>query len=139
MQGIVRRCAHFALIAEALAALAVASVLIRLFSFNRIAALAAQSPRRDAQIPVAKADSIGWAVAGWARRVPWHAMCFQQGLAAQLMLRRRGYQVALYYGARRDSNDQLVAHVWVRSGQIDVVGCEGSEAYGLLAVFPPTT
>ena len=35
------------------------------------------------------------------------------------------------------ADGRLVAHVWVRSGEVDVIGCEGAERYGLLAVFPP--
>jgi len=123
--------------AEAFAALALASVLIGLFSFRHVAALAAKG-RTDA--PVADAGiarDIGRAVAAWGRRVPWRAVCFQQGLAAQLMLRRRGLATALHYGARHDAQGKLVAHVWLRSGGIDVIGCEGADAYGLLAVFPP--
>ena len=50
-------------------------------------------------------------------------MCFQQGLAAQLMLRRRGIPSVLYYGAAQDGSG-LHAHVWVRDGDIDVIGGE---------------
>ena len=128
---------RLALIAEAFAALAIASLLIAIFSFRKIAAMAAQARRDVPDAPSATARDIGWAIAGWGRRVPWRAVCFQQGLAAQLMLRRRGLAAALYYGARHDEQGKLVAHVWVRSGDVDVIGCAGAEAYGLLAVFPP--
>jgi hypothetical protein len=129
-----RRCL---LLAESLAALVIASVMIGLFSFRRIAALAAQDRHGAPASSTEGARDILWAVAAWARRVPWRAVCFQQGLAAQLMLRRRGRAATLYYGARRDEDGKLVAHVWVRSGDIDVIGCEQSETYGLLAAFPP--
>ena len=127
---------RYALIAEAFAALAIASLLIAAFSFRRIAATAAGGRRDSPLAPEATARRIGWAVASWARRVPWRAVCFQQGLAAQLMLRRRGKAATLFYGARRDAADRLVAHVWVRSGDVDVIGCKGIETYGLLAEFP---
>jgi len=116
--------------------LALASLLIAILSFRRIAAIAAVRRSRTAATP-AQARAIERAVAAWGRRVPWRAVCFQQGLAAQLMLRRRGLVAALYYGAARDETGQLIAHVWVRSGAVDVIGCEGAERYGLLAVFPP--
>ncbi|VVS98202.1 conserved hypothetical protein [Sphingomonas aurantiaca] len=121
---------------EALAMLAMASLLIAILSFRRIAAIAAVRRSATAATP-AQARAIERAVAAWGRRVPWRAVCFQQGLAAQLMLRRRGLAAALYYGAARDETGQLIAHVWVRSGAVDVIGCEGAERYGLLAVFPP--
>ena len=127
----------FGLAAEALGALVFASLLIALLPFRRIAGLAARGKQGRAASP-AEAMRIARAVGGWAWRVPWRAVCFQQGLAAQLMLRRRGLAARLYYGARWDDDGTLVAHVWVRSGDINVIGCKGVERYGLLAVFPST-
>jgi Transglutaminase-like superfamily len=127
---------RYALLAEALAALIFASILIAVFSFRRIAAIASQGRSDKPTTLPATAREVGWAVSAWARRVPWRAVCFQQGLAAQFMLRRRGQAATLFYGARHDETDSLVAHVWVRSGETDVIGCEGREAYGVLAVFP---
>jgi len=124
------------LLIEALAMLALASLLIAILSFRRIAAIAAVRRSATAATP-AQARAIERAVAAWGRRVPWRAVCFQQGLTAQLMLRRRGLAAALYYGAARDETGQLIAHVWVRSAAVDVIGCKGAERYGLLAVFPP--
>ena len=136
MQDRARVLANLPLVAEAVGALAVASLLIAVFSFRRIAALAGQGGGDRPPATATLADNIDWALSAWARRVPWRAVCFQQGLAAQLMLRRRGLSASLYYGARRDDTSALVAHVWVRSGEIDVIGCAGSEVYGVLAVFP---
>jgi hypothetical protein len=124
------------LLAEALATLALASLLIAILSFRRIAALSA-SRAHDTPATPAQAQAIAQAVAACGRRVPWRAVCFQQGLAAQLMLRRRGLAAALHYGATSKDAGQLIAHVWVRSGDIDVIGCDETERYGLLAVFPP--
>lgn len=116
--------------------LALASLLIAMLSFRRVATIAAKRGGRAIATP-AEARAIARAVAGWGHRVPWHAVCFQQGLAAHLMLRRRGLTTALHYGAMRDDAGALIAHVWVRSGDVDVIGCDGSERYGLLATFPP--
>ena len=116
--------------------LALASLLIALLSFRRVAALSASAAHTT---PIARdrAARIARALAAWGARVPWRAVCFQQGLAAQLMLRRRGLAAALHYGAACDEAGQLVAHVWVRSGDVDVIGCEQAPRFGLLAVFPP--
>lgn len=122
--------------AEALVALIIASILIAFFDFRRIAAIAARAPKAAPTALPAVAGEIAWAIAAWGRRVPWRAVCFQQGLAAQFMLRRRRLAATLHYGARRDADGQIAAHVWVRSGRVDVIGCDGAEAYGLLAVFP---
>jgi hypothetical protein len=124
------------LLGEALVALTVASALIALVPFRRIAALASRG-RQGPPAPPGEARRIAQAVDAWARRVPWRAVCFQQGFAAQLMLRRRGHAACLIYGAARDEHGGLIAHVWVRSGSTDVIGCEGAERYGVLATFPP--
>jgi Transglutaminase-like superfamily len=63
-------------------------------------------------------------------------MCIQQGLAALLMLRRRRLMATLYYGAAHSADHVLVAHVWVRSADVDVVGCETASDFQLLATFP---
>jgi hypothetical protein len=68
--------------------------------------------------------------------VPWRALCFQQGLAAQLMLRRRGIPSVLYYGAAQEDRTGLCAHVWVRDGEIDVIGGEIAHRFAILATFP---
>jgi hypothetical protein len=85
------------------------------------------------------ARRIRWAVSACARRVPWRAKCFEQGLAAQLMLRRRGTCSVLYYGAASGDERGLSAHVWVRDGDLDIIGGEIASDYAVLATFPPST
>jgi hypothetical protein len=126
------------LLAEAVAVLAVASFSIALFPFRRVAALArlpeAPSPGQAEQQQ--RIRTIGWAVTAAARRVPWRAKCIEQGFAVQWMLRRRAVPSIIHYGvARRDG--ELVAHVWVRSGSIDVIGCENAADFSEIAQFPP--
>jgi hypothetical protein len=63
-------------------------------------------------------------------------LCFQQGLAAQLMLRRRGIPSVLYYGAAQGDRTGLCAHVWVQDGEVDVIGGEIAHRFAILATFP---
>jgi len=53
------------------------------------------------------------------------------------MLRRRGVPSVLYYGATQDDRTGLSAHVWVRDGDVDVIGGEIASHYAVLATFPP--
>ena len=74
-------------------------------------------------------------MAASARRVPWRAKCIEQGFAAHWMLRRRAVNAVLHYGvAKRDG--RLLAHVWVRAGSNDVIGCENSSEFAEVAQFP---
>lgn len=121
---------RIALHAEALAAVAGASLAIRLLPFPRIvAARPAPGKAGDADIALLRA-----AVRAWCRRVPWRALCFESALALRTMLRRRGVDAILHYGMARE--DGLRAHVWLSVGGETVIGGE-AEGYKEVAQFPP--
>ena len=128
------------LLVEAILYLAAAGLSIALLRFRHIGVLAARPTRRPQPPPKAclrKVRRIRWAIVAVAGRVPWRALCFQQALAAQLMLRRRGVPSVLYYGAAQDDRSGLLTHVWVRHGDVDVVGGEIANNFAVLATFPP--
>jgi hypothetical protein len=52
------------------------------------------------------------------------------------MLRRRGVPSVLYYGAALDNGSGLSTHVWVRDGDVDVIGGEIADRFAILATFP---
>jgi hypothetical protein len=108
--------------------------------FHDIGLLATRPIRRSklsGQARPNKVRRIRWAIMASAARVPWRALCFQQGLAAHLMLRRRGIPSVLYYGAAQNDRTGLCAHVWVRDGEVDVIGSEIAHRFAILATFPP--
>ena len=124
-----------ALLAEAGAAILAASLAVRLVAFRT---LAERLSRGGSASAVADAETAYWlrrALLAWAKRLPWRALCFEQGLAAFALLRRRGLAATMHYGAATIGGE-LKAHVWVTSGDTEVVGCENREDYGLLARFP---
>jgi hypothetical protein len=128
------------LLFEAVFWLAFAWLAIALLPFSHVGRLAGRpvrtvEPRQ--RMRLLAIERIRWAVVASARRVPWRANCFQQGLATQFMLRRRGVPAVLYYGAAMNPQEGLSAHVWVRHGDIDVVGCETASRFAVLAAFPP--
>jgi hypothetical protein len=128
-----------ALLMEAVFFLIFSAIAIALLPFRKVGALAARpvhAPRPSQPTRALNIRRIRWAIAAAAARVPWRALCFQQGLAAHLMLRRRGVASVLYYGALQDSHKGLQAHVWVRDEDEDVVGCEIASHYAVLATFP---
>lgn len=119
------------LLAEALVGIVRASVAVRLLPFKDL------DRRLTAEVdgvPV-DAETAYWirrAVLAWGRRLPWRTKCFEQGLAAAAMLRRRGFAATVHYGAAR-ADDRLLAHVWVTSGPIPVVGHENRDDFAALA------
>jgi len=128
-----------ALLVEAAFFLAFATFAIALLSFRSIGSLASRpikGPEPPLQTRLQKIKSVRWAVTACARRVPRYAKCFQQGLAAQFMLQRQGISSVLHYGAAPDPQLGLAAHVWVRAGNVDVVGGEIASRFAQLTTFP---
>ena len=124
------------LLAQALIVLGLASLVLAIVPFRRVAQLLAWANRGSRKPASAdQAHWIGRAIIAVADRAPWRAVCFQRGIAAVIMLRLRGRAATLSYGAARDGNGALAAHVWVRSVAVDVIGCESAADYGELAVF----
>jgi Transglutaminase-like superfamily len=127
------------LLVEATLWLAVAGFAIAALPFRYVGYLAARPTRRSKPSQETRHTDekrIRWSIVATARRVPWRAACFQQGLAAQFMLRRRGVPSVLYYGAAPDHPDGLSAHVWVRDGDTDVIGGGAASRYAVLTTFP---
>lgn len=124
------------ILAETLIALTWASARLRMRSFEK---LMAALPTRDAPrsaISSEDAVELARALKAWDRRLPFRTKCFEQGLAAMQVLRRRGHLATLHYGAR-GTGEALEAHVWVTSGDVPVVGCEIAKDFRELARFPP--
>jgi hypothetical protein len=119
--------------------LTASSLAIRLLPF-RIVMKAAERPLPRDGLAFDRQRSvcmrIRWAVIAWAKRLPWHPLCFPQGLATQWLLRRRGVPSVLCYGAKPDEIGKLIAHVWVCAGDTIVIGGEAVPGMGLLARFP---
>jgi hypothetical protein len=126
------------LLAEALPALVLASLAVRLVPFRRLAVLASRPVRREgAAADPAFLRKMRWAVEAWGRRVPWRAVCFQKGLALHWMLRRRGVASVLHYGVAMEADRGLRAHVWVSVDGRDVIGGEEAVGFARVASFPP--
>ena len=127
------------LLAETILSLAIAGIAIAVLPFRYVGLLAARPIRRPTLFGQARVYEVGrvrWAIITIAARLPWRALCFQQSLAAQLMLRRRGIFSVLYYGAAQDDRSGLHAHVWLRDGNVDVIGGEIASRFAILATFP---
>ena len=125
------------LAAEAAFWLLIARLALSSLTFHQIVRLVARPPRRpDSLATTGSSRRVGWAVEAAARRAPWRCLCFERGLAAYVMLRIRGCDPTLHYGARSDAPDGPHAHVWVQLGSLAVVGCDEAVGFATLATFP---
>ena len=126
---------HWRLAVEAALGLARANAHLRWRSFECALRFGAISlGPRNYEVSV---EQVVWAVRAAAQRVPFRAMCIEQGLAAQRMLRRSGIDARLHYGARQGTGEgNLSAHVWVSvDGEIVLGGDEASQ-FAEVAAFP---
>ena len=76
-----------------------------------------------------------WAIEAASRRLPWRSVCIEKALVAQRLLRRRGLDAVLHYGARQHE-DTLEAHVWVTVDGESVIGGPESPSFAKVAEFP---
>lgn len=122
------------LLAEAAANLARARAAIRWLPFRSaigFGAIPLGSPRDD----VAIGDLVR-ALEATAARLPWRSVCFDQGLALQRALRRRGHDARLHYGLSGPGAGDFMAHVWVELGGRILIGAEEAGGHHSVAVFP---
>ncbi len=54
--------------------------------------------------------------------VPWKCTCLVNAIAAKIMLKRRNIPATIYFGMAKDSDKKIVAHAWVKCGDIYVTG-----------------
>lgn len=124
---------------EALAALAIARVVMAILPFRRIAAWLGTPGIESASTVTAgdihTAQEIGWAVGVLGRRVPWDGRCLARALAATGMLRRRGLEGTVSFGARPSESAGFDAHAWLRLGPFIVTGGPGHEGFKAFTTF----
>ena len=67
-------------------------------------------------------NRVVWAVSAVGNRILGDGPCLTQALTTQLLLRRRGYRASLNIGVAKDKYALLVAHAWVESDGVIVIG-----------------
>jgi hypothetical protein len=126
---------HRLRVLEALAALTLARVALRVMPFRWIVALVGcaatvgddDRPRRASTDPVSA--GVRSALRAGARRLPWHSTCLTRALAGRMMLSRRGVPSTLVFGVTNDGGRDgagIAAHAWLMTA--DGTVCGGREA-----------
>jgi len=127
------------LLREALITLAVARIAMAFLPFRRIAAWlgtpGAETPATATPEQIHMAQEVGWAISVLARRVPWDGRCLAQALAASGMLRRRGLEGTVSFGASQGKSSGFDAHAWLRLGPCVVTGEPGHQRFKTFTTF----
>ncbi len=120
------------LVIEAAASLLVARTALRVMHFQRMTrdfgefVAPASSPDEPPSIPddvsMRVIEDVRWSVRAAAPFMPFRALCLQQAMAAQSMLRRRKIASTMHFGAGRDESGSMIAHAWLETAGIEITG-----------------
>ena len=100
-------------------------LLLKVIPFKRIPRFFA-SPKSKVESPDAKViELIRDAVARANRVSPWRNRCLVSSLVGRCMLRSRRIQSQISLGVAKGSDGKMVAHAWLRSGEIEIVERRG--------------
>jgi len=61
--------------------------------------------------------------------------CYDQALTAKVMLGQCSLPATIYFGLAKESENQLMAHAWVRCGKSIITGKAGMDRFTLVACF----
>ena len=134
------------LLVEAVAYLLAARLALIFIPFPRLARrLGTFVPPTDARVSQVRtatapdqsrrAEEIGWAVTRAARYVPFKAVCLPQAMAARVMLKCRGVQSVIHFGAAKGTEKPLDAHAWLDAAGVEVTGYPVAENFAEIACF----
>lgn len=79
------------------------------------------------------AAHVGQIVNRYCNKTMWESKCLVRALTAQKLLSKRNIHTTLYLGCGKE-NDKMVAHAWLRCGEMYVTGGNG-EGYAVVDCF----
>lgn len=67
----------------------------------------------------------------------WRTMCFEQALAAKMMLKRRNIYSRIYFGVKKSNleSNKMQAHAWLDSEGVTLTGNQGKESFTIVGIF----
>ncbi len=81
--------------------------------------------------------NIMWAISAALKYLPFKAMCLNQALVAQKMLKKRNTSGLLFLGVGMDDKDEkgMIAHAWVKCNENIITGNNSLEKYKVISTF----
>ena len=78
---------------------------------------------------------IEHAVRRSSRYTLYESKCYDQALTAKALLGQFSLPATIYFGLAKESDNQLMAHAWVRCGNSIITGRAGVERFTVVACF----
>lgn len=127
------------LLLEVLFLTALTRIIILLIPFNKyqksLGTYGKETPYRTNTCDYEIIKKVSWAVNTISLHTPWESKCLVQAMTAQIMLKRHSLGSTLYLGLSKDSENNMVAHAWLRCGQVLVTGGYNINAFKEVARF----
>ena len=94
-----------------------------------------ETPETDVSENIVLLKAVGVGIMRASRFVPWRCKCYEQAIAAKMILRGYGIETTLYYGVAKDLSENLIAHAWIRCGDYIVTGRPGMKRFTVVGTF----
>ena len=126
---------------EALFLIALARIAIKFYSFQRLLEIlgthSTETPKELLTIEEKRHYYEYTKAINRAAKVSfWHTMCYEQAVTAKLMLRRRKIPSTIYIGMhRKEENQKLEGHAWLRVQDFIVTGKTDFTKYVVVGIF----
>lgn len=93
-----------------------------------------ESPKEVKPSQYRYAYDVSYEVNRIADKTPWQSKCLVRALTARHLLHRHGFVTTMYLGVGKDENGKMIAHSWLRFGEMYVTGGDGTD-YATVAKF----
>lgn len=129
------------IILEAWCLLAFARILLLLLPFRKLAPLLGKKSSPEKEQPYhsshhTRLSHISSAILSAAAYSPWRTQCFEQALAARLMLRFRGLATTVFFGVSKSKKKgNFNAHAWLQCDGLTITGGKQVEQFTVIACF----
>lgn len=126
---------------EAFFLIALARIATKFYSFQRLLQILGTTHGETTKTPISIEEKRYYyeytkAINRAAKIAWWHTMCYEQAITAKLMLRRRKVPCTIYIGMhRKEDNQKLEGHAWLRVHDFIVTGKTDFSKYVVVGVF----
>jgi len=114
-------------------------MLILMLPFKRIAKYLGnqgeESPREEDPVKMEASQKIGRAIERISRHTVWESKCLVQAITGKVLLRQLDIANTLYLGVRKNENNELLAHAWLRVGPVIITGKRVMEGFKTVSCF----
>lgn len=95
----------------------------------------AESPSQLNPKLLSRAVTVGWAVNKLSNFTPWESKCLVRSFTAHIILKLFKIPSTLYFGMAKADSNQLLAHAWLRCGNLTITGAGERKRFKTVAHF----